>query len=257
MALVSFQFVEKQVGLLTFNDPERLNAMGEEMASEFKEAISMLSREKSLRVLILSGAGRAFSAGGDLDMLERKTKLAGEENRLKMLEYYRSFLSILDLNVPLIAAINGHAIGASLCLACACDIRIGSDKAKFGLTFTKLGLHPGMGATYLVSRAGGAANANLLMLTGRTVEASEALRMGLLSEVVAPEKVMDRAKEVAAEILSCAPEATRQLLGSLRQNIPNLNSALEREALAQSINYAGAELKEGVKAVKEKRSAKF
>lgn len=257
MALVTFQFVEKQVGQITFNDPDRLNAMGEEMANEFRDLVTGLKRESELRVLILTGAGRAFSAGGDLAMLERKSKLSGEVNRVKMLEYYHSYLSIRELGVPLIAAINGHAIGAGLCLAAACDIRIASDKAKFGLTFTRLGLHPGMGATYLAPRVFGQAVANLLMLTGRTIEAAEALRLGIVSELMATEKVVKGAIEIAKEILQCGPEATKQLLNSLRTGAVSLEAALEREALTQGINYAGAELREGVRAVTEKRAAKF
>ena len=234
--------------------------MGEAMADEFAALVQKLKTDpqtSKLRALILTGAGRAFSAGGDLQMLKKKTELAGEENRLRMHKFYNSFLSILSLNVPIIAAINGHAIGAGLCVACACDIRIGGDKAKLGFTFVKLGLHPGMGATYFLPRVIGVAAASELMLTGRVIDADAAMNIGLVSSVVPSDQVVAEAMKVAQEITSSGPEAVRQLLESLRGDRATLSSCLEREALCQSVNYASAEFKEGVQAAIEKRAPKF
>lgn len=258
MARVVFETLPRQIGRITLNDPDNLNAMGEEMAEEFCALVASLApTAPNLRAIILTGAGRAFSAGGNLDMLERKSLLSGEQNRLKMLEFYRAFLGMLDLKVPLIAAINGHAVGAGLCLASACDIRIAADKAKLGFTFTRLGLHPGMGASYFLPRVIGRAAAAELMLTARLVDAATALRIGLVSGVTATETVQGEAERIAGEITECGPEATRQLLETVRGGLDGLSAHLEREALAQSINYGSREFKEGVRAAIEKRPAKF
>lgn len=258
MALVTYENISKGLGKITLNDPENLNAMGEDMANEFAALIVELKKKApEYRALILTGAGRAFSAGGHLEMLDKKRSLGGERNRLNMLKFYDSFLCLLSLNVPLIAAINGHAIGAGLCLATACDVRVASDKAKLGFTFTRLGLHPGMGATYFLPRVVGIACASELLLTGRVVEAPEALRIGLVGRITAGEKVLDEAKQIAAEICECGPEATRQLLESLRGTPRTLSDALQREALAQATNYVSAEFAEGLKAAQEKRKANF
>ncbi|MFM1846670.1 MAG: hypothetical protein RL417_144 [Pseudomonadota bacterium] len=258
MARVLFDLLSRNIGKITLNDPDNLNAMGEEMAAEFRSMVTNLGSDaRKLRAIVLTGAGRAFSAGGNLDMLERKSELTGEDNRLKMLDFYHSFLCLLDLKVPLIAAINGHAVGAGLCLASACDIRIASDKAKLGFTFTRLGLHPGMGATYFLPRVIGRAAATELLLTGRLIDAEKAWSLGLVSNVVAPEAILGEAERIAGEIADCGPEAARQVLETVRGGLAELEAHLEREALAQSINYASSEFKEGVRAAIEKRPARF
>ena len=257
MALVNFENVSSTIGKITLNDPDRLNAMSEEMAVEVRQMTKVIGEKSGIRAIILTGAGRAFSAGGDLEMLQRKTKLSGEENRTKMLDYYDSFLGLLSLRIPIIAAINGLAIGAGLCLASACDIRIASQKAKLGFTFVKLGLHPGMGATYFLPRILGFARASELLLTGRVIESTKALEIGLVSGVFSEDKLMEEAVRVAEEISAAGPESIRQLLDSLRVGPSSLANCLEREALAQGINYASAEFREGVAAVAEKRVAKF
>ena len=246
------------IAQITLNDPDSLNAMSEGMADEFRALVASIAKDPVRpRVIILTGAGRAFSAGGDLEMLKRKTTLSKSENEKLMLKFYESFLSILDLDIPLIAAINGHAIGAGLCVACACDIRIAASGAKLGFTFVKLGLHPGMGATYFLPDVLGAAAARELMLTGRVVEAAEAERLGLVSKTVPGDQVLNHAGEIAAEIASNGPLAVAQLVRSLRSPAQDLKSALAREALCQSENYKSAEFLEGVQAAIEKRKARF
>lgn len=257
MALVLQSIDSSGVATLTLNDEANLNAMSDEMANEFEAAIESLKGNRGLRALILTGAGKAFSAGGHLSMLEAKRTKSAEENRAGMLEFYTSFLCMRDLNVPLIAAINGTAVGAGLCVACACDFRVASDSTKLGFTFLKLGLHPGMGATYFVPRIVGASMATELLVTGRVIGAEDALRIGIVSRVVATAEVARTARTIADEILTCGPEATAQLLQTMRGDPADLNDALNREALCQSINYAGSEFAEGVCAVKEKRLPNF
>lgn len=258
MALVLFEKSANHCGRITLNDPNNLNAMGEEMAAEFLALTAALAQDhKDLRVIILTGAGRAFSAGGNLEMLDKKRQIDPEKNKQLMLKFYHSFLGILTLNVPLIAAVNGHAVGAGLCVASACDVRIAAEGAKFGVTFTKLGLHPGMGGTYFLPRILGFPAAAELVLSGRLIEAPEALRLGLVSRVVPADALLPEAEKLAAEIASCGPLATRQVVESLRNTAPNLLEALQREADCQSVNYQSPEFAEGVRAAIEKRKANF
>jgi len=257
VALVLQTIDSDGIATLTLNDEANLNAMSDEMAREFSATIQSLKAQKGLRAVILTGAGKAFSAGGHLSMLEAKRTRSSEDNRLGMLTFYNSFLCIRDLGVPLIAAITGATVGAGLCLACACDFRVASDTTKLGFTFLKLGLHPGMGATYFVPRIVGVGMATELLLTGRVINAQEALRIGVVSRVCKSTDVMREARAIAAEILSCGPDATTQLLETMRGDPELLKQALAREASCQSINYASAEFAEGVAAIKEKRSARF
>mgnify|MGYP001197171282 CR=1 FL=1 len=259
MALVEKQQLDNGVIKINLNDPENLNAMSDAMANEFSLLIKNLKDEEaSLRMIILSGSGRAFSAGGDLSMLEAKTKINAEENRALMMKFYQSFLGILQIKVPLVAAINGHAIGAGLCLASACDIRICSDKAKLGFTFVKLGLHPGMGATYFLPRILGDAAARELLFSGRIIDAAEALKIGLVSKVVSSEQLDLECANFAKELLTSGPQAVSMLVDSLRNfSAGNLQEALEREASCQAFSYASQEFKEGVRAAIEKRKPIF
>lgn len=252
MALVEIRR-EQQVVTLTLNDPDRLNAMGEDMALEFRGAVERL-RQEPPRVIILTGAGRAFSAGGDLDMLEAKSRLAFEENRRRMLEFYGSFLGVLELGVPVVAAINGHAVGAGFCLAAACDLRVADESAKFAAPFARLGLHPGMGATHFLPRLLGPGLASDLLLTGRRVDAAEALQIGLVSRLG---PALERAQEAAAELLSGGPTAVAHLLGQLRGDPDALLRALENEAREQAHSYASKEFLEGLRAARERRSPDF
>jgi enoyl-CoA hydratase/carnithine racemase len=257
MPLIQYENLSPFIGAVKFNDPENLNAMGEKMADEFFQALARIRQEGTLRALIVTGEGKAFSAGGHLAMLEAKRALSGEENRRRMLDFYHAFLSVRELEIPVIAAVNGSAIGAGLCVAIACDIRIAGVGAKLGFTFAKLGLHPGMGATYLLPSVVGIAAASELLLTGRVIDAEEAFRIGLISKIVPTERLLQSAKEVAEEIASCGPEAIRQLLRTLRNRPSSLEDALDREAICQSVNYSSPEFAEGLAATREKRKPKF
>jgi hypothetical protein len=143
------------ITVLTLDDPERRNAMTEEMGDALTAATAELAGDDDLRVVVLTGAPPAFSAGGDLAMLEelaRRTRDEGFDATETMQAFYRRFLTVRDLPVPVIAAINGHAVGAGLCVALACDLRIVASDAKVGLNFARLGLHPGMGGSWLLPR---------------------------------------------------------------------------------------------------------
>jgi enoyl-CoA hydratase/carnithine racemase len=255
---VHLTWPEEKIALVTLNQPASLNAMGEQMAVDFKQIIDQLNASQQARVVILTGAGKAFSAGGDLEMLLQKTKLTADENYRRMRSFYDSFLGFRALRVPVIAALNGAAVGAGLCVACAAHVRVAARSAKLGVTFTKLGLHPGMAATFSLPRIIGAAAAYELMLTGRIISADEALRIGLISQVTDDDAVVDAALAIAREMLQTGPAVTSQLLETLTLAEDDLfEKTLHREASCQAINYAGSEFLEGVQATKEKRKANF
>lgn len=257
MSLVTLATDPFGVVTITLNDEVNLNAMSEEMAAEFKALVDSLAQAHTAKVIILTGAGRSFSAGGHLAMLDAKRTRSKEENRSGMLAFYDSFLGILKLNVPIIAALHGAAVGAGLCLACAADIRVAAEDTKLGFTFLKLGLHPGMGGTFLVSRIIGRSAATELLLTGRIISAQEGLRLGLVSKLCPKDSVLAEAQAIAKEILACGPLARAQLLETMRADLENLPAALGREAECQSVNYSGAEFAEGLAAVREKRAANY
>jgi enoyl-CoA hydratase/carnithine racemase len=241
MALVNVELSDRGVATLTLNDPGRRNAMGLAMAAAFQSAVGELTEKPELRAVIITGAGAAFAAGGDLQMLREKAGLSQNENRQRMLEFYDAFLGIQQLPVPVIAAVNGHAIGAGLCLALACEARVIAETSKLGLTFTKLGLHPGMGATLFLPRLAGFGIAQDLLISGRIFSAEEAMQWRLAQQVVPATDVVATAEAMARSYLESGPEAVAGLLATLRPSPAALRQALEHEASMQAINYAGAE----------------
>jgi len=254
------------VALVTFQDPDRLNAMTEAMGLALRDAALALRDDGSLRAAVLTGAGRAFSAGGDLDMIEAKARRAAEspggavreENRAFMERFYRLYLSVLDLPFPTVAAIGGAAIGAGLCVALGCDVRVAARDAKLGLNFVRLGIHPGMGATFALPRLVGPARAAELLFTGRSVDGAEAERIGLVNRAVERAEVLPTALELAREMAASAPLAVRGAKQALARSLASsLDEQLRFEAEQQSRNYESADLREGIAAVREKRAPRF
>ena len=245
---------DHRVARLTMRTPENLNAMDEAMADAFREACSRLGGDR-LRAVVISGQGRAFSAGGDLAMLYAKAAKDGETNRREMMEFYLSFLGLRDLEVPLLCALHGHSVGAGFCFAAACDLRVADRTARFAAPFTRLGLHPGMGGSFFLPRGLGTEIARDLMLSGRRLGAEEAKSLGFLSALV-PEGELSQAVETALEgVLLGAPLATRALLRSQREaEKPSLEAALKREAAEQAECYARPEFLQGLDALSQKRS---
>ncbi len=259
---MSYQHID-----LTFDDgvaeivlsrPEARNAMTPEMGDEIRGAVAELNRRDEVRVAIVHGAGKAFCAGGDLGMLETRAAGAPDANRVGMRDFYDRYLSIRRLRVPLIAAINGAAIGAGACFATACDIRYAAESAKIGFTFVKLGLHPGMGATHFLPRLVGPARAAELLLSGRIVTGADAVGLGLVNAAFPRDALLDEARRLARDIASAGPVAVAQTLESLRDPLARtLEQSLEGEARAQAIDYTTADLREGIAAVRDKRAPAF
>lgn len=245
------------VATLILDDTRRRNAMTPELGDALAVRVKELQSDATVRAVVLTGAGDAFSAGGDLQMLERLRTVPFHEARAFMLGFYHRYLSITDLRVPVVAAVKGPAIGAGLCVALACDLTIVDEDAKLALNFAQLGLHPGMGATYLLSRRVGSQRATELLLTGRRFTGRDAAAWGLALEAVSTEKTLARAKELAAQIAGNAPLAVQALKEQLGVDRTELVKALDREAREQAVSYGSADLGEGLKAASEKRAPAF
>src|SRR4051794_3364548 len=187
------------VALLTLDNPDQRNAMSDEMTASWVRAIDDLAADRSVRAVVVTGEGTAFCSGGNTSWIASEPDATVDHLRTRMIAFYRAWLSIRRLEVPTVAAINGPAIGAGLCVALACDLRYAAAGARLGAPFVKLGMHAGMAATYLLPHVVGEAHARDLLLTGRTVDADEAFRMGLVSAVLPQAGFLDGVIETAAQ----------------------------------------------------------
>jgi enoyl-CoA hydratase/carnithine racemase len=232
------------VAILTLDNPERRNAMTPELTDEFPRAIAAVRADDGLRALILTNSGSTFCAGGDLRTLETQTGWTPEQNRRFMSDFYRSYLSVLSVDIPVIAALNGHAIGAGMSMTLGCDLRFASETARFGFTYLNLGLHPGMGTTHLLPMVVGEALAADLMLTCRLVGAAEALQIGLVSRVYPADRLLEESLAVAREMARRSPSGVRMAKRALAQRkLAGLEAALDYEATAQMGSFASDEMK--------------
>jgi enoyl-CoA hydratase/carnithine racemase len=246
------------VVVATLARPQRRNAMTEDLTAAWVEAIAGLKGDRSARCLVVTGEGPAFSSVGDLSWIAESPDLPVAALRDRMLPFYRAWLAVRDLDVPSIAAVNGPAVGAGLCLALACDLRYAARSATLSAPFTRLGMHAGMAATYLLPEVVGIARARELLLTGRTVGAEEAERIGLVNGVVDDDRLLDETLGVAAQIAAAAPVATLLTKTGLRAGgHRSIEDALQFEALAQPVTMATEDLREGLAAVKERRTPVF
>ncbi|CAK4072263.1 unnamed protein product [Aphanomyces euteiches] len=248
-----------QIGILRLNDPNRLNALTADMGDRVQELVREITENAhEYRAIVLTGEGRAFSAGGDLEFLQERAKDTTSRNVVTMRKFYGRFLSLRTLPVPVVAAINGPAIGAGMCISLFADVRVVAKDAKLGFTFVHLGLHPGMACTHFLPLLIGQEKANYLLLSGKVISGEEAFQYGLASKVVDKEDVVAEAIKVAEELTSGSSVATRSLLQTLRlKQDKDLEMALSREASSQAVCYASADYKEGVDAISAKRKPSF
>jgi enoyl-CoA hydratase len=243
---------------LVLDNPGQRNAMSDSMTASWVRAVDELAGDASVRVVVVTGEGTAFCSGGNTGWIASEPDAEVDYLRTRMMAFYRAWLSIRRLEVPTIAAVNGPAIGAGLCLALACDIRYAAAGARLGAPFVKLGMNPGMAATYLLPHVVGEANARELLLTGRTVEAEEARELGLVSRVLPTDGFAAAVDEIAVGIASTAPIPSRYTTLALRDGgHRDLESCVQWEALAQPITLATADLQEGIRAAHEKRAPQF
>jgi len=246
------------VALLVLDNPEQRNAMSEEMTAAWAQAVSDLAQDRSVRAVVVTGAGSAFCSGGNTSWIASEPDATVDGLRTRMLAFYRTWLSIRDLEVPTIAAVNGPAVGAGLCLALACDIRYAATSARLSAPFVRLGMHAGMAGTWLLPEVVGVATARDLLLTGRTVDAEEALRLGLVSRVIDDASLSAEALDAAAQIAATAPIASRLTKRALAEGgHASFDACLQWEALAQPITLATEDLQEGISAARERRAPVF
>ena len=251
------------VTTLTLNRPETMNPLGAKGDGDaFAAACDAINADMDVRCVILTGAGRAFSAGGDIKAMKERTGTFGG-TAPEISDGYRNNIhkvlrALYGLRVPLIAAVNGPAIGLGCDLACLADMRIGSDRAKFGVTFLKLGIIPGDGGTWILPRIIGEARAAELFYTGDVIDAATARDWGLVSRVVEAEALMDEARTLAAKVAAMPPHALRQAKSLMRQGRgTSYDTALEMAANAQALMHTTADHAEGVDALIEKRPPRF
>lgn len=251
------------IAVLTLNRPDKLNAMPEiEDGDAFRAMCEAIDADPAIRCAIITGSGRAFSAGGDVKAMQARSELF-EGGGMAIRERYRRIVhrivrSVYELEVPVIAAVNGPAVGLGCDLAGLADIRIASDRARFGVPFLKLGIIPGDGGAWLLPRTIGYSRAAELLFTGDLIDAATAAEWGLVSRVVPHDTLMDEAMALATRIAAQPPHALRLAKTLLRQGRESSYEAvLEMSASAQALSHLTDDHLEGVTAHIEKRPANF
>ena len=210
------------------------------------------------KVVVITGSGKAFSSGGDMKSMAEGMANPTAESREQILDYYRTALAIRKVAVPTIASMNGHAIGAGLTLALACDMRIAAEEAKMGPTFIQIGLNPGMGTTYLLTRLVGTARACELIFTAKVIEAKEAERIGLVNRVCPREELAEETTKLAGAIAAGPPQAMKMAKKSIYLGAESdLETVLEYESFGQGVCTLTEDLKEGITAFLQKRDPEF
>lgn len=250
---------ENGVGWITLNRPDRLNAFADDMRDRLHDAIVRAGGDPEARVVAITGAGRAFCAGADLEVT-RALAEARDDTAFEGLVRagMRAVTAVRALAKPVVAVVNGAAAGAGAALACACDFRIASDRATIGFGFNRIGLHPDWGATYFLPRLVGPGRANELVLSGRQVDAAEAGALGLFERVFPAEGFAGAARAAMEELAAKPPLALTLAKRSLgRSDRVSLDDALATESQAQAACFRSADAREGMAAFAEKRAPVF
>jgi enoyl-CoA hydratase/carnithine racemase len=252
--------VDNLVAKITLNRPETLNALTPSMRKSFAAALELAENDDSVRVIVITGAGKGFCSGGDVKAMNEARKLGKASALEDQIDPIRDRIvtAIRDSTKPIIAAVNGAAAGAGMNIALACDIRIASDTAKFGETFAKRGLHPDWGGTYFLPRIVGMAKACELIWSGKMILAKEALKLGIVSQLETPSALMTTTLEMANSFAAGPPIAIRMAKRAIYRSMNStLREALEFETYAQNICGGTQDAKEGIAAFVEKREPVF
>jgi enoyl-CoA hydratase len=247
---------ENAIGIISMNRPSALNALNSDTLTDLKTAVKALGEDPEVSVIIITGMGeKAFVAGADIKEMQDMSPL---EARNFMHFGQRVFSDIDNSPKPVIAAVNGYALGGGCELALSCDIILASESAKFGLPEVTLGIHPGFGGTQRLPRLVGSAKAKELIFTGEMIDAQEAKAIGLVNKVVPKDKLMDEAKDLANKILKNGQIAIRLVKSAINAglNVP-LDKGLAYEAETQGLAFATEDKSEGLSAFLEKRKPNF
>ncbi|MCU1246466.1 MAG: enoyl-CoA hydratase [Acidobacteria bacterium] len=249
----------EHVATITLNRPDKLNAFSGTMREDLLAALQACEAESDCRVVVITGAGRAFCAGGDVDAMAGLQKAGDVDRFRKLLDAGRDIVTtIASLSKPVIAAVNGVAAGAGCNLALACDYRIASDTAKLGETFVRIGLHPDWGGTWLLPRLVGLGRAAELLMTGRIVDAQEALAIGMVDRVVPAAELMAATETLVRSIAAGPPLAIAGIKRALRKSErETLAGQLAIETEHQLQAFCSRDAGEGMAAFFEKRPPAF
>ena len=229
---------EDNLAIITLNRPDKLNAYTVEMGGDLVAAYGAAREDPDVRAVILTGAGRGFCAGVDLDALSahQSSEATKSGPSLGQEEFLTTFpLALVEFPKPVVAAINGAAIGIGITMVLPCDARLAAESAKLGLTFGKLGILPGFGSTYLLPRLVGEAKARELLLSARKISAHEAVEIGLVDAVAGDGELIERAKETARSLAACSPAVVAALKRALRYGASVSMEEAMRNERAQSV----------------------
>lgn len=248
--------VDSGIGLVTINRPKALNALNAATIYELERLFDELAKDHTVKAVILTGSGeKSFVAGADITEMQSMSAIEGR-NWGKLAQAV--FNKIENLPKPVIAAVNGYALGGGCEISMACDIRIASEKAKFGQPEVSLGIPPGFGGTQRLSRLVGKGRAKELLFTGDMIDAVEAYRIGLVNKVVAPAELITTAKAMAQRIMSRAPIAVQICKAAVNEGLDtDLESGIAYEAEVFGLCFSTDDQKEGMAAFIEKRKANF
>jgi len=252
---------DKYILFISFNSPDNMNAISYDMIDSLVSVFNYAERDENIRVIVLSGEGKSFCAGGDVKAMYQKTGMfSGDAYQLRQKYLFgiqRVPKTIEAMATPIIAMVNGAAVGAGCDIAAMCDIRIGSNRARFGETFCKIGLVPGDGGTWFLRRVVGYAKAMEMFLSGDIYDADAALQMGLLNKITNPEELLTETRKMAQKIAKNAPIAIKMTKKALKFASNDLDSQLDLLATYQSIAQSSEDHMEGLRALLEKDQPNF
>jgi len=247
------------IATIKLNRPDKLNAFGGPMREELLDAVGLVAADSDIRVLVVTGEGRGFSAGGDIDYLKKVREEIDEQSFRALLSAGQTITrTFRSMPKPVIAAVNGPCAGAGFSFALGCDIRIASERATFGASFARIGLHPDWGGSWFLPRLVGSAQACEMIFTGAMITAQQAERIGLVNRVVPHDDLMAIVMNLALTMANNSPKVLRLAKESIYRSLTSdLETAFARENDVQAECFYSEDFLEGLKAFTEKRKPEF